>query len=678
MRREWPVILVSVALLALGLSHFASPKPATAAACIWTGGAGSNWGTSGNWTGCNGASGNEPPAAGDTVTIGSALNQPTITGASVTVASLALTSGASLTIASGAALTVNGDITLSADGGATTTIDNAGTVEATAGILKTNNSNSTGTAQFALHGSGAWTLQNVTTYSITSLTIVDGPSIRIRGNVSRAGILDPGTSTIVFDSGGSQSLSGNSDHNFYNLEIGSGTTVNHASGSGALRIRNSFTNNGTLSQTSTSANRRLQFDYDALDYPTSNLSGSGSTTVARVEIVSNKTVNAGGHSITINNNTYNSALRVPWTNNGTFNGGTATVTFNGDSSAAMDGIGVNNFNHVVIANTLNAGSADLNVAGNWTNNGIFGAGTSTVTFDGGSTSTYGGSSTTTFNNLAVSPGTALDVGANALFNVASTMTNDGTLRQTQTANGGTVAFLNVTDGGATARYYGVDITPNGSLGSTTVAVSGNQVCSQATGSPVRRCFEISPTSVVSSAVTFYFRDAELQAGQTLDSLQIWHYNGAGWDQVTKGATGGSGEGNFVQGLDISSFSPFALKNSSPLAVTVAAFRAALHEDHILVTWETVSELDLRGFNLYRAGSRAGPWTRLNRGLIGSQRPGSPEGSSYQWEDSDVSAGTAYVYRLEAISLDGTPSTAGMTEATTRLGLRLWLPLVARQ
>ena len=78
--------------------------------------------------------------------------------------------------------------------------------------------------------------------------------------------------------------------------------------------------------------------------------------------------------------------------------------------------------------------AGLTIAGNWTNNGTFTAGTGTVTFNKSGIATYGGSSTTTFNNLVVNAGTTLDVGTNTLFNANGTVTNNGTLKQIKTVN----------------------------------------------------------------------------------------------------------------------------------------------------------------------------------------------------------------------------------------------------
>jgi len=199
MKRRWISMLVSVVLV-IGLAMLSAPKLAMAASCTWTGAVSTDWATTGNWSGCNGASGNEPPVSGDTVTVAGGGNQPTISSNDVTIASLILNSGATLTITSGRTLTVNGDISLNANGGSTTAIDNAGTLAATAGTFTTNRSDASGTAQLVIGNSGAWTLQNITTNSNTKLTVTSNPTIHVKGNVSRTGSFDPGTSTIIFDS----------------------------------------------------------------------------------------------------------------------------------------------------------------------------------------------------------------------------------------------------------------------------------------------------------------------------------------------------------------------------------------------------------------------------------------------------------------------------------------------
>ena len=90
---------------------------------------------------------------------------------------------------------------------------------------------------------------------------------------------------------------------------------------------------------------------------------------------------------------------------------------------------------------------------------------------------------------------------------------------------------------------------------------------------------------------------------------------------------------------------------SPLAVTLAGFSAVQQGEAVLVSWETATELNNLGFNLYRGTSPAGPLGQLNETLIPSQSPGSPGGFSYTWEDRvDLVPGTTYFYWIEDVDL----------------------------
>jgi hypothetical protein len=105
-----------------------------------------------------------------------------------------------------------------------------------------------------------------------------------------------------------------------------------------------------------------------------------------------------------------------------------------------------------------------------------------------------------------------------------------------------------------------------------------------------------------------------------------------------------------------------LRNS--LAVTLASFGAAPHGQAIHVAWETVSELDNAGFNLYRGDSAAGPQTLL--GFTPSQAPGSTAGFGYIWTDrSNLAPGATYYYWLEDVSLSGATTLHGPVSATVQ-------------
>jgi hypothetical protein len=100
-------------------------------------------------------------------------------------------------------------------------------------------------------------------------------------------------------------------------------------------------------------------------------------------------------------------------------------------------------------------------------------------------------------------------------------------------------------------------------------------------------------------------------------------------------------------------------SSAPLAITLADFSAVQQGDAVLATWETASELDNLGFNLYRGVDLAGPDRQLNTSLIPSQSPGSSGGYAYTWEDrADLAPGTSYFYWVEDVDIHGTATMHG--------------------
>ncbi len=104
---------------------------------------------------------------------------------------------------------------------------------------------------------------------------------------------------------------------------------------------------------------------------------------------------------------------------------------------------------------------------------------------------------------------------------------------------------------------------------------------------------------------------------------------------------------------------FSIAPASPAAITLAEFTAQQAGDAILVTWETASELDNRGFNLYRGTSPDGWDRRLNAALIPSQSQGSTGGFVYTWEDrADLQPGTTYYYWLEDLDISGATTLHG--------------------
>ena len=101
---------------------------------------------------------------------------------------------------------------------------------------------------------------------------------------------------------------------------------------------------------------------------------------------------------------------------------------------------------------------------------------------------------------------------------------------------------------------------------------------------------------------------------------------------------------------------------SPTGVTLADFSAACVDGTPLLTWETVSELQNQGFNLYRGVDSSNPDTQINATMIPSQGPGSAQGFMYTWPDDTAQPDTMYYYWLEDVDFAGATAMHGPISA----------------
>lgn len=92
---------------------------------------------------------------------------------------------------------------------------------------------------------------------------------------------------------------------------------------------------------------------------------------------------------------------------------------------------------------------------------------------------------------------------------------------------------------------------------------------------------------------------------------------------------------------------------APTAVSVTNFRGeALRAGQARLDWETVSELDLVGFNVWRSEKMKGEYAKRNAELILVKNPGGLQGNAYTYTDVKLNAGTSFTYKLETIKSDG--------------------------
>jgi len=110
----------------------------------------------------------------------------------------------------------------------------------------------------------------------------------------------------------------------------------------------------------------------------------------------------------------------------------------------------------------------------------------------------------------------------------------------------------------------------------------------------------------------------------------------------------------------------------PTLITLVSFTAEPGNKNIWLIWETSSEIDNAGFNLYRSESRYKNYVRINRELIPA-KGSSIKGAAYVFTDNNVQNGKPYYYKLEDIDTSGVSTLHGPVKATPRLfyGIIQW-------
>lgn len=93
--------------------------------------------------------------------------------------------------------------------------------------------------------------------------------------------------------------------------------------------------------------------------------------------------------------------------------------------------------------------------------------------------------------------------------------------------------------------------------------------------------------------------------------------------------------------------------SNPTAVELISFTAESIPEGVKLSWETATETDNLGFNLYRSDSLTSDKVQLNDTLIPPNvPPGSPFGAAYEFVDTGATAFQTYFYWLEDIDASG--------------------------
>ena len=122
----------------------------------------------------------------------------------------------------------------------------------------------------------------------------------------------------------------------------------------------------------------------------------------------------------------------------------------------------------------------------------------------------------------------------------------------------------------------------------------------------------------------------------------------------------------------SSSAIWSFTTAAPTPVMLADFKAVSTPQGIQLRWLSGEEIDLLGFNLFRAETSDGQQVQVNFELISAINPGQLQGNKYQYVDKTTETGKTYYYWVEWV---GNRSTEFYGPVTASLApFWVWLPV----
>lgn len=91
----------------------------------------------------------------------------------------------------------------------------------------------------------------------------------------------------------------------------------------------------------------------------------------------------------------------------------------------------------------------------------------------------------------------------------------------------------------------------------------------------------------------------------------------------------------------------------PTAVELNSVTAKLtRANNARIVWQSATEFNLKGFNVWRAASKQGEFKKLNAALVDAKNIGTANGAKYRFTDKTIKARKTYFYKIEIVYADG--------------------------
>ena len=411
---------------------------------------------------------------------------------------------------------------------------------------------------------------SVTVYSGGTLTVTSGSNttINVGDTWLISGTFNNGqSSTVVFDASSGKLLTITGQSQFYNLEINSTGNAEYYTG-GPLHIQNDF----TITSGKFTINSQTDTVYVGGDFSNASTFNNGSSIVV---------LNGADQNISMT---------------GTGNFYKLTCQGSGTKSLTSD-VTVENDLQISENTTLACAANTLTIKGDWVNRGTFDPGTGTVAFNGNSSQLIDNYNTETFYNLTINNTATtfpqIMLYGNVDVNGSNLTMTDGVIETSDTKMLTLGSNVSLTGGNTSASYINGPVTKKGSadftfpIGDRTkfarLGISGMT----ATGTFVAQYHEQAYSDLANLGsgidhvsgyeywtlqrtagtatpkVTLYWEDGSQSGIDNLSTLTVALYTGGQWeDQGNGSTTGDNSQGTITSNNNLSSFGPITFASTN--------------------------------------------------------------------------------------------------------------------
>lgn len=161
-------------------------------------------------------------------------------------------------------------------------------------------------------------------------------------------------------------------------------------------------------------------------------------------------------------------------------------------------------------------------------------------------------------------------------------------------------------------------------------------------------YDIQTDAQYTSPITISITYDETQFSGPEDQIKLLHYDNGNWVDIT---TSLDISQNIITG-EVSHLSLFTIAGYNGLiAVELYSFNAEVSERQVILKWNTATETENMGFQIYRSQIKDGEFEKITEKII----PGagtSGEAHTYSYTDQDVQSGKTYYYKLADVDFAG--------------------------